>query len=95
MKVTIEHRTKVTVELPKYFVLEGWNNRVFMTFGEKSVVRVYNPGIDESLALYSQIETASIEYLSYLGDVKPIAISEDQFKHEFIKASLAIEALLN
>jgi hypothetical protein len=30
-----------------------------------------------------------------LGDIKPIAISEDRFKHEFIKVSLAIEALLN
>jgi hypothetical protein len=95
MKVTIEQHTKVTVELPKYFILKDWDNRFFMTFGENSVVRIYNPGIDESLALYSQIETVSVSYLGYLGDVRPIAISEDRFKHEFIKASLAIEALLN
>jgi hypothetical protein len=95
MKVTIEQHTKVTVELPKYFILKDWDNRFFMTFGEKSVVRIYNPGIDESLALYSQIETVSVSYLGYLGDVRPIAISEDRFKHEFIKASLAIESLLN
>ena len=95
MKVTVNTTQKVEIELPKYFTLENWESRYFMTFGENSVVRVYNPGIDESLVLYASIETTSIEYLGYLGEVKPIAISEDQFKHEFIKASLAIETLMN
>ena len=95
MKITISETQLREIEAPKYFKS---GNDYFMTFGEKSVVRVTFTGLDsqsfESLFVYPRIDTSRISVLCVgLKSITPI--SEAEFKNAFIQASIEIEKLSN
>ena len=95
MKITISETQLREIEAPKYFKS---GSDYYMTFGEKSVLRVTPTKIDkdsfEPLFLYPRIETSRISVLC--GGIKSITpISEAEFKNAFIQASIEIEKLSN